>query len=202
MPSLQIPLFPLGTLLFPGGLLALRIFEARYLDMVRACMRNDSSFGVVLIREGREVGNAARTHSVGTRASIVNWDMQPGELLHVDVQGHEKFRVLDTRVQPDQLLTGEVEILAAEPEQALPAQYDYMAKVLRELLPKVNPLYQSRELALEDAAWVGGRFTELLPLASSDKQWLLELDDPGERLRQLDRSYLALQREQAARDDA
>jgi len=198
---MRIPLFPLSTLLFPGGLLALRIFETRYLDMIRTCMRDDGAFGVLLIKEGSEVGAAARTHSVGTLASIVNWDMQPGGLLHVDVAGGQKFRVIDTQVQADQLLTGGVETLAAEPSQALPPKYDYMATILKDLLPKINPLYESREFHLEDAAWVGGRFAELLPLHVTDKQAMLELDDPHKRLRLLDRSFLALQRQQSANDD-
>ncbi len=198
---MQVPLFPLSSLLFPQGLLALRIFETRYLDMIRSCMRDDSQFGVVLIKSGSEVGTAAQVHSVGTLANIVNWDMQPGELLHVDVAGGCKFRVLRTEVQSDQLLLGEIEMLDAEPVNDLPPEYEYMATVLQELLPKINPLYATRELQLQDAAWVGGRFAELLPLHATDKQKLLELDDPIVRLQLLERSYLALQKQQAANDE-
>jgi Lon protease-like protein len=197
----QVPLFPLSTLLFPGGILALRIFETRYLDMIRTCMRDDGAFGVVLIKEGSEVGTAAQTYAVGTLASIVNWDMHQDGLLHVDVAGGEKFRVLQTQVQADQLLVGEVETLAAEPVQALPETYDYMATIVRDLLPKINPLYQSQEFPLQDAAWVGGRFAELLPLHPAEKQTLLELDDPQRRLQALDSSFLALQRQHSANDD-
>ena len=193
---MQVPLFPLSTLLFPDGLLALKIFEARYLDMVRGCMRDGGQFGVVLIKDGQEVGAAAQVHAVGTLAAIVNWDMQPGELLHIDVAGGAKFRVLDTQVQADQLLLGEVQTLAAEPVQAVPQNYAYMATLLQDLLPRINPLYRSRELHFSDAAWVGGRFAELLPLHPTEKQKLLELDDPGVRLRMLDRGFLALQRDQ------
>jgi len=124
-----------------------------------------------------------------------------GARVHVDVAGGEKFRVIDTQVQADQLLTGDIETLAAEPSQALPPEYDYMATILKDLLPKINPLYESREFHLEDAAWVGGRFAELLPLHTEDKQAMLELDDPHERLRLLDHSFLALQRQQSANDD-
>jgi Lon protease-like protein len=196
----QVPLFPLSTLLFPGGLLALRIFETRYLDMIRACMRENAVFGVVLIREGREVGAAAQTYAVGTLASIVNWDMRQDGLLHVDVAGGEKFRVLQTHVQTDQLLVGEVETLAAEPRQPLPEAYDYMATIVRDVLPKINPLYETQEFPLQDAAWVGGRFAELLPLHPAEKQTLLELDDPQRRLQSLDSSFLALQRQHSDDD--
>ncbi|MDH3715822.1 MAG: LON peptidase substrate-binding domain-containing protein [Gammaproteobacteria bacterium] len=197
-----MPLFPLSTVLFPGGILALRIFETRYLDMIRACMRRDGVFGVVLIKEGSEVGAAAQSYAVGTLASIVNWDMRQDGLLLVDVAGDGKFRVLQTQVQADQLLVGEVETLAAEPVQALPQAYDYMATIIRDLLPKIHPLYQSQQFPLRDAAWVGGRFAELLPLHPAEKQTLLELDDPQRRLQSLDSSFLALQRQHAVDEDA
>lgn len=198
---MEVPLFPLNTLLLPDGLLALRIFEARYLDMIRSCMRDDSPFGVVMIKAGKEVGGAAITYPVGTLATIANWDMQPGGLLHVDVAGVAKFRVTQTRVQADQLLIGEVETLEPEPELALPERYRYMATMLEDLLPKIHPLYRTRTMQLHDASWVGGRFTELLPLYPADKQALLELDDPHARLQVLDRSFVALQQQQQTEGD-
>ena len=194
---MEVPLFPLNTLLLPDGLLALRIFEARYLDMIRACMRDDNPFGVVMIKEGQEVGSPALTYPMGTLATIASWDMQPGGLLHVDVAGGAKFRVTGTRVQADQLLLGDIETLAPEPALALPEQYRYMATMLGDLLPRIHPLYKSRTLQLNDASWVGCRFTELLPLYPADKQALVELDDPHARLQILDRSFVALQRQQA-----
>ena len=114
----ELSLFPLGTVLFPDGPLALRIFEPRYLDMVSACLRNDQPFGVCLIRSGREVGAAASPFAVGTLARIVDWHRSDDGLLGIVALGTRRFRVLETRTQPDQLLVGRLEVID-EPEVAL-----------------------------------------------------------------------------------
>src|SRR5882724_7842291 len=115
----QVALFPLGTVLFPDGVLPLRIFEARYMDMVRDCMRREAPFGVCLIAgSGSEGGAAARTASVGCLARIAAWDMEQLGLLHIRTVGGQRFRVLDSQLQPDQLRRAEIELL--EPDEDCP----------------------------------------------------------------------------------
>jgi Lon protease-like protein len=115
---MQIPIFPLNTVLFPGGVLPLRVFEARYMDMTRECMRKGAPFGVCLIREGREVGAAAVPHTIGCLANIADWDMQQLGLLQLRTLGGSRFRILSQQIAGNGLITAEVELLADEDERA------------------------------------------------------------------------------------
>jgi Lon protease-like protein len=113
------PLFPLDTVLFPGCVLDLQIFEARYLDMLSACMKRGEGFGVVCLVEGREVGAAAeRFAEIGCEALIRDWQQQPNGLLGLRVEGGRRFKVTRAEVQRDQLTLAEVEWLDA-PSDAL-----------------------------------------------------------------------------------
>jgi Lon protease-like protein len=180
----ELPLFPLNTVLFPGGPLALRIFEPRYLDMVTRCLKDGGDFGVVLIREGAETG-PADFHGLGTRAHIVDFDQLPEGLLGLSTLGNERFRVLRKWTQADGLHLGEVESLGAEPTVPLPAEYAHLSPLIQELLPKLEA-YAHVENCATDASWVSYRLAELLPLTMESRQALLELGDPIERLRLLD----------------
>ncbi|RPI57444.1 MAG: peptidase S16, partial [Lysobacterales bacterium] len=162
------------------GRLALRVFEARYLDMVARCLRGANRFGVVAIREGAEVG-AATTYDHGTSAEIVDWHQEPGGLLGILAAGREPFRLLDIRRQPDGLYVGSVSWLPLSPPIALSPAHEPLAALLRRLIEPL-PLYQGVTPSFEDTAWVGGRLIELLPLKLSLKQSLLEMPDPSERL--------------------
>ncbi len=177
----SIPLFPLNIVLFPGGPLPLRIFETRYVDMVRACMREARGFGVVLIRSGNEVG-PAQTYGVGTIAKIMDFDQLPGGLLGLSCVGVERFRILETSVAKDGLNRGEVELLAPEPVVGVPPRHARLATLLRTVLPQLGEVYSGMVMHLDDAAWVGHRLAEILPIHSYEKQSLLELDDPLQRL--------------------
>src|SRR5262252_1411285 len=126
---LEIPLFPLNTVLFPGGVLPLRIFEPRYLDMVKRCMREGSTFGVVLIRSGGETQSSAATYDVGTLAQIVDFDQLPDGLLGITTRGTERFRADQKRVLDDGLHVAEVQKLSADPEVALPEEFSRYAKL-------------------------------------------------------------------------
>ena len=180
----ELPLFPLNTVLFPGGPLRLRIFEARYLDMVRDCMKTDSDFGVVAIRHGGEVG-PADVHPVGTTAEIVDWTQEPDGLLGLAVAGRRRFRIEALAQQPDGLYLGRVDWLA--PETAVPLGPDdhWAGELLRGILVEAMGNEAESVSELEDAAWVGWRLAELLPLELADRQALLELDDVGGRLARL-----------------
>ena len=125
-----IPLFPLRTVLFPGGPLALKIFETRYLDMVCRCLRDESGFGVILIREGEEVGKAAEIYDVGTLGQISYWEQRKDGLLGITVTGEQRFRILDSEVQSNQLRVAEVELLPNADPIALPEKYQHMVTLL------------------------------------------------------------------------
>ncbi len=180
----QLPLFPLNTVLFPGGPLSLRIFEPRYLRMVSECMKLGTGFGVVLLREGAEVGEGAIFHDIGTVADIVDFDRLEDGLLGIACRGGHCFRVISHDTEPDQLIMGQVEMLPDEVEIPVPATQLELSDFLKNILAR-DEVRQYRELIAEDwgsAAWVGSRLAELLPLPLPAKQTLLELAKPVERL--------------------
>jgi Lon protease-like protein len=185
MATLTIPLFPLHSVLFPGGPLVLRIFEPRYLDMVSCCLKDESGFGVVLIREGREVGEAPQVYEVGTFGHISYWEQRKDGLLGITVTGERRFRILQTAVQPNQLMTAEVELLSTLPARPLPKQHTPLASLLQRILDELAHPYITLERHYDDAEWVGGRLAELLPLDLALKQRLLQEDDPLLRLARL-----------------
>ena len=179
---MQVPLFPLNTVLFPGGPLPLRIFEARYLDMISACLKSDSPFGVLLIREGSETGPST-THEVGTLARIVDWYQGSDGLLGVTAIGERRFRLISSFRQDDDLNIGEVEVLDDEPPTPLPDEYREMASILAGVLDDLGRLYESLDRRMDDAGWVTSRFVEILPIELEQKQLCLEQRDPVARLR-------------------
>lgn len=182
MPPRELPLFPLNTVLFPGGPLPLRIFETRYLDMVRRCLREDTGFGVVLIREGAEAGTPARFAGVGTEARIVDFNRLEDGLLGISCTGLGRFRVVEAWRADDGLNVGRVEDLEPEPRLPLPPEHAHLAGALRRVLPELGEAYARVARDFDDAAWVGNRLAELLPLELPARQALLELTDPRERL--------------------
>jgi uncharacterized protein len=181
-----LPLFPLGTVLFPGGPLALRIFEPRYLDMVGRCMKDGSGFGVVLLVDGREVGGGTlTTAAVGTEARIVDFNRLQDGLLGLTCLGHERLRILRAWRREDGLNLAEVDDLAADAAAAIPDDCLHLSAVLRRLYPELGAGYEWVAPRWDDASWTGNRLAELAPLEPAVKQGLLELDDPLERLRYL-----------------
>ena len=177
----SIALFPLNTVLFPGGPLPLRIFETRYLDMVSRCLKNNEGFGVCLIEQGGETG-PARTYTVGTLARIRDWSNGPDGLLHILAAGERRFRVLRMRPQHDGLNLGEVEWLPEQPRVPLPESARSLAGMLRQLLAQLPEHYAMTAPAYDDAVWVGYRLAEILPLPLVQRQHLLELGDARLRL--------------------
>jgi len=185
MSTITIPLFPLHTVLFPGGTLPLRIFEPRYLDMVSQCMKAGHGFGVILIREGSEVGAAADTFDTGTLSEIAYFNRQADGLLGITAHGRQRFRIVSRTVQANQLTMAEVELLANEASQPLPEKYHAAADILRSLLDQLDQPFINMEKRYEDASWVGSRLAELLPIRLEQKQYFLQLDDPIQRLERL-----------------
>jgi len=181
-----VPLFPLTTVLFPGGPLPLRLFEPRYLDMVGRCMRQEVPFGVLLLSGATEAGQTVvRTEDIGTLATIVDWYQGADGLLGITALGGERFRLLGMQRQADGLNVGDIEVLAKDPEVALPQRYALMAELLRAIIDDLGKLYESVEKNYADASWVGFRFAEILPLSNSQKQLCLQMTDPVARLEYL-----------------
>jgi Lon protease-like protein len=176
------PLFPLGTVLFPGGLLPLKIFEQRYLEMAKSCMRANTPFGVCLIREGSEVGAPATHENLGCLARITQWDMQQLGLLQLVAQGGERFRVLATRIRTDGLILADIEILAQEADTPLPEKFGACRQLLERIVAEHGERLFARPFQLDSSAWVAARLAEVLPLPSAARQKLLELDDSQKRL--------------------
>ena len=181
----ELPLFPLHTVLFPGGPLSLRIFEPRYLDMVGRCLKERSGFGVVLILNGAEAGDVASVAATGTSARLVDFDTLPDGLLGIVCAGERRFTLRSRRQQHDGLHVGEIDFLPEDAPQAVPAEYAHLAELLRELLPRLGGGYTHVEGHYEDAGWVGNRWAEILPLAPAEKLALLEQSDPLARLAQV-----------------
>lgn len=197
---MNIPLFPLGTVLFPDGVLPLRVFEARYMDMVRDCMRRDEPFGVVLIVSGSEVGAAAKTESVGTLARIAAWDMEQLGLLHIRTVGTQRFRVRSAQVQADQLQRADVDLIAPDEDAPLDPAHRPCAALLNRVVDDVRAQHAERRRAgqaegdvmgripfeepfqFDSSVWVGNRLCEVLPVPMKAKQKLMELDDAFTRL--------------------
>jgi uncharacterized protein len=182
MPAPQsIALFPLNVVLFPEGPLPLRIFETRYVDMVRRCMREDQRFGVALIREGSEVG-PSDTFDIGTMAKIVDFHQLSDGFLGLSCVGEQRFRILSRSRQSDGLNLAGIENLARETKTAVPERHARLAELLKTVLPQLGEVYAGIEMHLDDAAWVGHRLAEILPIAAAEKQFCLELNDPIQRL--------------------
>ncbi|MFI2811749.1 MULTISPECIES: LON peptidase substrate-binding domain-containing protein [Microbulbifer] len=176
----QIPLFPLRVALFPGITLPLRIFEQRYLRLVSESLKSGTGFGVVLIRDGSEVGRA-QVWPVGVEVQIVDWSQGDEGLLHVDVLGQRRFRLLDTRRAEDGLLLGDVEWLPDEPERPVPPECDGLLAMLEEL--KDHAAMLSLKFSPVDSAdALSWQLAQLLPLEDSVRIDLLGTGDPLERL--------------------
>jgi Lon protease-like protein len=178
----DIALFPLNAVLFPGGLLPLRIFETRYVDMVGDCMRQEATFGVVLIVEGNETGAVVNIAEVGTAARIVDFQTQPDGLLGLLCRGERRFRVQQRSQQDDGLNRASVEWIEDAPLTPLDPQFLPLVGVLRKVMARLANIGRFIEPKYEDASWVSHRLAEFLPLQPAWQQRLLEIDDPNVRL--------------------
>jgi len=185
----SIPIFPLETVMFPGSLLPLKIFEQRYLDMTKACVRDNAPFGVCRIREGREVGVPAIPEQVGCTALIVEWEMPHLGVFHLRTRGQVPFRILQHTTQPDGLIRADVEWLEEAAGVVRPDSFAFCRRVLEQIVQKLGPDYFFAPLAYDDPRWTSYRLAEVLPLEGEQKQSLLALRDDGERLERL-RAYL------------
>jgi Lon protease-like protein len=185
-PLIELPLFPLSTVLFPGGQLQLRIFEPRYLDLVRECARHDTGFGVCLILQGSEAGEPALPAAVGTLARITDFHASDDGLLGIVAVGESRYRVVRSRIRVDGLLRGDVEIWPTESGVEVPVEFALLQSILERLIETMGPQWRhAPRSSYDDASWLGFRLTELLPLDTSEQQHMLELTDPLARLAEL-----------------
>lgn len=208
---MRVPLFPLSTVLFPQGVLPLRVFEARYLDMVRDCMRDGTVFGVCLITDPRasEVARTTSLAEVGCLAKIDAWDMKQLGLLHIRALGQDRFRLLHTEAQADGLVLGEVELIDPDEDAAVPSEHrpcvDLLSRILDDLRTQadersasddaherndvLSQLPFAQPYHMDSSAWVSNRLCEVLPVPLKAKQKLMELTDAPTRL-QIVHTYL------------
>jgi Lon protease-like protein len=189
--SYSLPLFPLGSVLFPGGLLALRIFEARYMDLMTACIKTGSTFGVVLLRKGGEVhgGGASppQVESIGCQARLLQWDMAEPGLMLVRCRGLERFEVAKTRSGPNGLMIGDVRDVEADDAESVSDELAFASDALRHVIAAIESQQGDKApfvgpFRFDDCAWVANRWCELLPIPMPLKQRLMALPDARARL--------------------
>lgn len=186
MATESLALFPLHAVLLPGAALELRVFEARYLDLVRDCSRNGRRFGICLILKGDEVGAPAAAAAYGTEAVIEDFGQGDDGLLTLRVRGARRFHVERARVRDNGLQVADVRWCEADASMHVQPEHGLLPVLLDSIIDKLGGEHAKAQPALlDDAAWVGWRLAELLPLHDSQRQELLQMDDPHERLDRL-----------------
>ncbi|TFH75870.1 hypothetical protein E3V39_07255 [Gammaproteobacteria bacterium LSUCC0112] len=194
-----IPLFPLRSVVFPGGRLSLQIFEQRYIDLVSHCMRTDTGFGICLLLKGDEMvqpGSQQQVSRVGMYCKIVDWDKLPNGLLGITVEGLRKFTVMESWVGDNKLLMGsvrwEVEDFLGQSILPLSDDHDGLVDLLKDLM--AHPLIEELGVSMDfsDQRQLGWRLAELLPIPVHQKQQLLEINDTTERLREIENLVVSM----------
>jgi Lon protease-like protein len=181
----QVYIFPLNTVLFPGGRLPLRVFEQRYIEMTKQCIAGDLPFGVCQIKEGQEVGTPAVPEAIGCLARIVEWDMPQLGVFQLQTEGEQRFRIVGSEVARNGLISATIETLPAE--SAVTPASPLCTEVLKAIIEKVGAAHFPSPQRFDDAAWIGYRLAEILPIDRDTRQRMLQLSDPLERLDQLER---------------
>ncbi len=184
MDEREVFIFPLNTVLFPGGRLPLRVFEQRYMEMAKQCIAGNLPFGVCQIKEGQETGTPAVPEAVGCLARITEWDMPQLGMFQLQTVGTQRFRILESAVARNGLISARIELL---PDEAPVAPASALcAEVLKASIDKVGAEHFPSPHRFDDAAWIGYRLSEILPIDRDLRQRLLQLSDPAERLSQLE----------------
>ena len=160
----------------------MRVFEVRYIDMIADCLKNNKGFGVCLIHEGKEVGDAAKPHAVGTIASIVDWTQHDDGLLGITIQGQTRFNIESRQVMSNQLLVAQITHYPEDSIIEIPANYEPLFEKLRQVYQESGKQYVPEPYLSTDATWLSYRLAEILPLDQNRKQALLEMTDPIARL--------------------
>lgn len=192
----SLPLFPLTGIVLPGGLMPLRLFERRYIDMVSRCLKQESGFGICLIESGLEAGVPAKPYAVGCRANIIDFDQGEDGLLHITAQGDQEFRVNTFAADESELLIGDVTYFSQTDEPHSQDILPELATKLGLILDYVEPNINYPERKLDDADWVCYRLLELLPLAPQARFELLRMESNAHRMRGLAALRIELGRSQ------
>jgi len=182
-PTQETFIFPLNTVLFPGGVLSLKIFEQRYLEMTKVCISEDRPFGVCLIKEGQETGTPAVPQAIGCLVRIAQWDMPQLGVFHLLTEGTQRFRIVRSSVEKSGLIAAAIETLPFEPE--VTPRDTLCSEVLQAIIAKVGAEHFPAPHRFDDAAWIGYRLSEVLPISLDAKQRLLQMSDPLARLSEL-----------------
>lgn len=183
---MNIPLFPLNTVLYPGGPLPLRVFEPRYLDMVSNSMKTNTPIGVVLIKNGNEVGPAPEVYNVGTLSEISYWHKRSDGLLGITLTGTQRFHIQNTQINGSQLMTADVELIDNVNSAVLNNENKYLSPILERILEQLGPPFKTIERKLDDVEWLSARLLELLPADMQVKQALLESNNVVERIEKIE----------------
>ncbi len=192
--STHIPLFPLPTVVLPGGLLPLRLFELRYIDMVKDCFKNGSGFGVCLAKPSGD-GQVEEPYPHGTLVSLIDFDQGADGLLHIVAEGTQEFQLNQYSIEPSGLVVGDVSFLPIAEPQSLPERYASLGSKLGVILDYVEQHISYPDRQLNDAAWVCHRLLELLPLDAPVKFDILNLIDLDDRLEAIEALKFSIESE-------
>lgn len=181
---MKIPLFPLSSIVLPGGRLPLRLFEPRYIRMISECMKQEAGFGICLAQNSEVVNT--EPYPLGTLARVIDFDQGSDGLLHITVIGEQEFTVESFTVEKDGLLIGEVEFQDRPGHSAMPSAYSALSVKLSQILDHLEPHISFPDRDLDDAEWVCNRLLELLPIDAGEKYEMLRSFDTNSRLQALD----------------
>ncbi|ROO30725.1 LON peptidase substrate-binding domain-containing protein [Salinisphaera japonica] len=182
--SAEHPVFPLSTVVFPGGVLPMRIFEPRYLDMVSHCMREASSF-VICAAQAVEDGGFAAPRAMGTEVRIIDFDRLDDGALGITVQGQARVALDNARCAADGLWWARMRSQIEADDAPCPIEFTQLKQIAAALIDQTGLPYPEAERRYESAAWLSARLTELLPFDAATKHELLAMDDPAERLQRI-----------------
>jgi Lon protease-like protein len=182
MKNKLIPFFPLQSIVLPGGLFPLRIFERRYLDMVRDCIKNDTGFCITLIRNNSQEDYVTDIYNYGCYVKITDWNQLDDGLLGITVEGVNKVKILSHDLDKTNLLTGTIENLEIEKEYMIPQKHLLLSRFYKKIYPGIKHVINFKKERYADASWVSFRLIECLPLDSSTKNKLIAIDHAIDRL--------------------
>lgn len=177
-------LFPLNTVIFPGGILPLQIFEQRYLNLIKECMKQQTGFVIVLISTGKEVGATPQIYSTGCYVEIIDWESLSNGLLGISIQGKYRVRLSNSSVRDDGLLFAEASPLESTLDNNLPLPnaFEPLADTLKQLLKHPYAQQYENTINFNSCAEICYRLSELLPISNKQKQLLLETDSMEQML--------------------
>ena len=181
----SVPLFPLKSIVLPGGIFPLRIFERRYIDMVKSCIKDDAGFCIVLVRNDTKDKYIDDIYNYGCYVKITDWNQLEDGLLGITVEGQSKVHILNSKLNKNNLLCGNIEKISDEREYMIPQKYLILSKFYKKIYPGIKNFISYKNERYSDASWVGFRLTECLPLDSNTKNKLIAINNGIERLERL-----------------